>query len=97
MFQSALWWRFRCVSIHQQILEEKSPQLHDQLIAVKEQILQSEFLKQHQELSILAQLEVSQMHLSYHEVLPSQQLIQSALEEADLSINLTGEFLEYIN
>lgn len=88
--ESAVWWRFRCISIHQQILEEKSPQLHDELVALKEQILQSKFIEQDQNLSILAQLEISQMHLSYHEVQPSHQLIQAALEAANLSLNLTG-------
>lgn len=57
--------------------------------------MQSGFLNQDQDLTILQRLEISQMHLSYHEVQPSQQLIQDALEAANLSINLTGRLSQY--
>ncbi|KAJ1522894.1 hypothetical protein ONE63_002036 [Megalurothrips usitatus] len=88
--KTAKWWKFRCLMIHQRVLDEKSPQLHDQLILLKDQLLQSEYIKQDKDLNILLQLEVAHMHLMYHEVQPSGEVLAKAVEAAGLTVNLTG-------
>lgn len=87
---SLWWWRFRCLFIHQQILEEKSPVLHDELYVLKEKLQQCEDLRKEKELNVLLHLELTQMHLFYHEVQPSEQVLSIALVSAGLNINLTG-------
>lgn len=90
LFQSALWWRFRCFLIHQQVLEEKSPILHDQLVSLGDKLQQSDLIKYDTDLKVLLHLEIAQMHLMYHEVLPSNQALETAVNGAGIRLNLTG-------
>lgn len=88
--ESCVWWRFRCLLTHQQILDEKSPKLHEQLLTLKDVLHQSEFFRMDKDLEILVELEVLQMHLFYHEVVPSDVALKNAINGAGLQINLTG-------
>ncbi|KAK3914871.1 Tetratricopeptide repeat protein 27 [Frankliniella fusca] len=87
---TSLWWRFRCLFLHQQVLEEKSPILHDEMHSLEEKLLHCEDLKKDKVLNTLLHLELAHMHLFYHEVQPSGQILKTAVESAGLNISLTG-------
>ncbi|XP_060789209.1 tetratricopeptide repeat protein 27 [Neoarius graeffei] len=87
------WWTLRYVVLHQQVLEEKSPQLHSlaqrcmEKVCEREDVLGSET---HRTLTMLFHLECSYTCLSYYEHHRAKEHLQKARDLSGLDINMTG-------
>ncbi|XP_062863217.1 tetratricopeptide repeat protein 27 [Trichomycterus rosablanca] len=84
------WWTLRYIGVHQQILEEKSPQLFNlaqSCIHRVEDVLSGETLRN---LSMLFHLECSYTCLTYYEYLRAKEHLQKARDLSGLDINMTG-------
>ncbi|KAL7861432.1 hypothetical protein SRHO_G00128730 [Serrasalmus rhombeus] len=87
------WWTLRYVVLHQQVLEERSPQLLTLAKSCMEKVSKCEDLftsRTHKNLDILFHLECSYICLTYYEYLKAKEHLQKARELSGLSINMTG-------
>uniref|UniRef100_A0A3B1KD82 Tetratricopeptide repeat protein 27 n=1 Tax=Astyanax mexicanus TaxID=7994 RepID=A0A3B1KD82_ASTMX len=87
------WWTLRYVALHQQVLEEKSPQLFDLAKSCMEKVCKREELfssQTHKNLSLLFHLECSYTCLTYYDFLKAKERLQKARDLAELDINMTG-------
>ncbi|XP_072546082.1 tetratricopeptide repeat protein 27 [Salminus brasiliensis] len=87
------WWTLRYVSLHQQVLEERSPQLFDLAKNCMEKVRKHEDLftnAAHKNLAILFHLECSYTCLTYYDYLKAKEHLQKARELSGLDINMTG-------
>uniref|UniRef100_A0AAR2L165 Tetratricopeptide repeat domain 27 n=1 Tax=Pygocentrus nattereri TaxID=42514 RepID=A0AAR2L165_PYGNA len=87
------WWTLRYVVLHQQVLEERSPQLLTLAKSCMEKVSKCEDLftsRTHKNLGILFHLECSYICLTYYEYLKAKEHLQKARELSGLSINMTG-------
>jgi hypothetical protein len=88
--QSSQWWLLRCLFVHQQVVDEFSPTLHNSITSLLEELAKSEplMIKRHNQ--ICFHLEAAQIHLFYRHVAKSQEHCKMALKAADMKVELAG-------
>ncbi|XP_056624804.1 tetratricopeptide repeat protein 27 [Triplophysa dalaica] len=87
------WWTLRYVTLHQQILEERSPELLNLALSCIEKVCKCEELFNnitHGNLAIQFHLECSYTFLTYYEYQRAKQHLQMARDLLGLDINVTG-------
>lgn len=92
-FQLLPWWTLRYVALHQQILEERSPELLTLARSSMEKVLKAEALfdgEAHRNLAVLFHLECGYTCLTYYEYRPAKDHFLQARELSRLEINVTG-------
>uniref|UniRef100_A0A671KPL7 Tetratricopeptide repeat protein 27 n=1 Tax=Sinocyclocheilus anshuiensis TaxID=1608454 RepID=A0A671KPL7_9TELE len=87
------WWTLRYVSLHQQILEERSPQLFSLMLSCIEKVCKYEELftnNTHKNLAIQFHLECSYTCLTYYEYRRAKEHLQTARSLSGVDVNMTG-------
>ncbi|RXN29818.1 tetratricopeptide repeat 27 [Labeo rohita] len=94
------WWTLRYVSLHQQILEERSPQLFNLMLGCieKGKKTRTHFSKceelfannTHRNLAIQFHLECSYTCLTYYEYRRAKEHLQTARDLSGIDVNMTG-------
>ncbi|XP_043118753.1 tetratricopeptide repeat protein 27 [Puntigrus tetrazona] len=87
------WWTLRYVSLHQQILEERSPQLLNLVLSCIEKVCKCEELftnNAHRNLAIQFHLECSYTCLTYYEYRRAKEHLQAARDLSGIDVNVTG-------
>uniref|UniRef100_A0A7N8X8P4 Tetratricopeptide repeat protein 27 n=1 Tax=Mastacembelus armatus TaxID=205130 RepID=A0A7N8X8P4_9TELE len=84
------WWTLRYVSLHQQILETRSPELLSLAHSSMDKVLKQSLLLEHRNLAIQFYLECVYTNLMYYEYQPAKEHIKKAQELSGLIINMTG-------
>nr|DBA26826.1 TPA: hypothetical protein GDO54_011034 [Pyxicephalus adspersus] len=87
------WWSIRCVSIHQQLLEERSSELFTVAQASINEVPKIGNLlskKGAQDLFLQLQLECGYLSLYFYEYKKAKEFLNQAKDLAKLKINLTG-------
>ncbi|XP_056333284.1 tetratricopeptide repeat protein 27 [Danio aesculapii] len=87
------WWTLRYVALHQQILEERSPQLLNLMLSCIEKVCKCEELfssNAHRNLAIQFHLECSYICLTYYEYHRAKEHLQTARDLSGLDVNMTG-------
>ncbi|KAG7462557.1 hypothetical protein MATL_G00186080 [Megalops atlanticus] len=92
-FQLLPWWTLRYVTLHQQVLEERSPELLTLARCSMERVLKLESLftsETHRNLAVQFHLECGYACLTYYEYRGAKDHFQQARERSHLEINMTG-------
>ncbi|KAI1894399.1 hypothetical protein AGOR_G00115410 [Albula goreensis] len=92
-FQLLPWWTLRYIALHQQVLEERSPELLDLARSCMERVRKSEALftsETHRNLAIQFHLECGYTCLTYYEYRAAKEHFQEARDLSQLDINVTG-------
>uniref|UniRef100_A0A671Q1W4 Tetratricopeptide repeat protein 27 n=1 Tax=Sinocyclocheilus anshuiensis TaxID=1608454 RepID=A0A671Q1W4_9TELE len=87
------WWTLRYVSLHQQILEERSPQLFNLVLSCIEKVYKCEELftnNTHRNLAIQFHLECSYTCLTYYEYRRAKEHMQTARDLSGIDVNMIG-------
>uniref|UniRef100_A0A673KTX8 Tetratricopeptide repeat protein 27 n=1 Tax=Sinocyclocheilus rhinocerous TaxID=307959 RepID=A0A673KTX8_9TELE len=87
------WWTLRYVSLHQQILEERSPQLFNLVLSCIEKVYKCEELftnNTHRNLAIQFHLECSYTCLTYYEYRRAKEHMQTARNLSGIDVNMIG-------
>lgn len=85
------WWTLRYISLHQQILEARSPQLLDLAHSSIDKVLKCQsVLLERRKLAIHFHLECVYIGLTYYEYQPAKEHMKKAQELSGLDINMTG-------
>nr|AAI62585.1 Hypothetical protein FLJ20272 (human) - like [Danio rerio] len=87
------WWTLRYVALHQQILEERSPQLLNLMLSCIEKVCKCDKLfssNAHRNLAIQFHLECSYICLTYYEYHKAKEHLQTARDLSGLDVNMTG-------
>uniref|UniRef100_A0A8C1JEZ6 Tetratricopeptide repeat protein 27 n=1 Tax=Cyprinus carpio TaxID=7962 RepID=A0A8C1JEZ6_CYPCA len=82
------WWTLRYVSLHQQILEERSPQLFSLMLMCKCEELFTN--NTHRNLAIQFHLECSYTCLTYYEYRRAKEHLQTARSLSGIDVNMIG-------
>lgn len=89
--QTKNWWMFRSLYIHQLLLPDPSPSIHEQLITLMTKLDKEVPLFHDSRLNVLYLLEKIQIHLQlYSEVSKAQSFVDGLLNELQLEANLIG-------
>ncbi|XP_046384414.1 tetratricopeptide repeat protein 27 [Ischnura elegans] len=91
--QSSRWWSMRYLFVHQQVLEERSPQIHDAVKKLLGEVHNQEIVaasSTDSQLRTLFNIECAIIYLYYFEVLRSKEYLESAAKGAGLDISLAG-------
>ncbi|KAG8199809.1 hypothetical protein JTE90_000901 [Oedothorax gibbosus] len=88
------WWDIRRLFVHQRLLPDRVPRLHDQAVKLIAETSQSKWINEEENSlsKLLFSIEASQLHLYYHEVSSARKLVDSAKSLAGLDINLGGAY-----
>lgn len=85
------WWTLRYISLHQQILEARSPELLSLAQSSMDKVLKCEaVLSEQRNLAIQFHLECVYTSLTYYEYQAAKEHIKKAQELSGLNINMTG-------
>ncbi|KAG8444146.1 hypothetical protein GDO86_009362 [Hymenochirus boettgeri] len=87
------WWTLRCVNVHQQLMEERSPELYDIAKSCVSEVEKLErFLVEEnaQGLAVQLHLECGYTCLCYYDYKNAKKHLNAARDKAALEINLTG-------
>lgn len=87
---SADWWRLRCLFVHQQVLEERSPVIYNQLTALLQRLSQSEKVAASSAVQTLLHLETASIWIYYGYVLKAQEALTAAARLKGVNISLVG-------
>ncbi|XP_046664658.1 tetratricopeptide repeat protein 27 [Homalodisca vitripennis] len=87
---SAKWWRLRCLMIHQQVLEERSPIIYSQLKDLLQQLSECESVVTSSALSAQLQLEAASLWFHYSHVSNAGEAVKAAHKQLGLSVSLVG-------
>ncbi|XP_078129351.1 tetratricopeptide repeat protein 27 [Sander vitreus] len=85
------WWTLRYISLHQQILEARSPQLLNLAHSSIDKVLKCQTVfSEQRKLAIHFHLECVYTSLTYYDYQPAKEHINKAQELSGLDINMTG-------
>ncbi|XP_068997979.1 LOW QUALITY PROTEIN: tetratricopeptide repeat protein 27 [Embiotoca jacksoni] len=85
------WWTLRCINLHQQILEARSPQLLAVAQRCMDKVLQCQsVLADQRRLAIHFHLECVYTCLTYYEYQPAREHMMTARQLCGLDISMTG-------
>lgn len=88
--KTSSWWLLRTIYIHQQILDEHSPTLKNELISLSQNLETADWIEENKYLQVLFHLEVARIHLHYGKVVLSEQEIKRVLGLLNMEVNLVG-------
>ncbi|XP_066552747.1 tetratricopeptide repeat protein 27 [Amia ocellicauda] len=92
-FQLLPWWTLRCVALHQQLLEERSPRLLHEAQDSMQKVLKTEVfftMDSYRPLVIQFHLESGYTSLTYYDYKKAKEHFDQARELSKLEINVTG-------
>lgn len=87
---SQKWWLFRCLLIHQMVLEDPSPSLHAEICHIAEILLHYESFNNTATVKALLQLEVARAYLYYSNVVKAEEQINAAMKLINMNVDLIG-------
>ncbi|XP_063299180.1 tetratricopeptide repeat protein 27 [Pelobates fuscus] len=93
VFQLVPWWTLRCVNIHQQLLEERSPELCDIAVSCIDKVPKIENLfmgEASRGLYVQLYLECGYTCLYYYDYKKAKEHLHKARDMTNLQVNLTG-------